>query len=57
MDWTNNGDLFWQGDYNGSPSGGRYTNWGIQPDNAGGAENASSDGASLTGQSLSMTLA
>lgn len=37
--WTNNGDLFWQGDYNGSPSGGRYTNWGIQPDNAGGAEN------------------
>ena len=38
--WTNNGDLFWQGDFNGSPVGGRYTNWGIQPDNAGGAENA-----------------
>ena len=38
--WTNNGDPFWQGDFNGSPVGGRYTNWGIQPDNAGGAENA-----------------
>ena len=38
--WTNNGDPFWQGDFNGSPVGGRYTNWGIQPENAGGAENA-----------------
>ena len=38
--WINNGDRFWQGDFNGSPVGGRYTNWGIQPDNAGGAENA-----------------
>ncbi len=38
--WTNNGDLFWQGDFNGAPVNGRYTNWGIQPDNAGGAENA-----------------
>ena len=38
--WSNNGDLFWQGDFNGSPVGGRYTNWGIQPDNAGGTENA-----------------
>ena len=38
--WTNNGDPFWQGDFNGSPVGGRYTNWGIQPDNAGGGENA-----------------
>ena len=38
--WTNNGDPFWQGDFNGQAIGGRYTNWGIQPDNAGGNENA-----------------
>ena len=38
--WTNNGDPFWRGDFNGSPVGGRYANWGIQPDNLGGAENA-----------------
>ena len=38
--WTNNGDLFWKGDFNGAPVNGRYTNWGIQPDNAGGSENA-----------------
>ena len=38
--WSNNGDLFWKGDFNGAPVNGRYTNWGIQPDNAGGAENA-----------------
>lgn len=38
--WSNNGDRFWQGDFNGSSVAGRYTNWGIQPDNAGGAENA-----------------
>ena len=38
--WTNNSDLFWRGDFNGSSVGGRYSNWGLQPDNAGGAENA-----------------
>ena len=38
--WTNNGDPFWQGDFNGSPVDGRYTSWGIQPDNLGGAENS-----------------
>ena len=38
--WTNNGDLFWQGDFNGAPVSGSYTNWGIQPDDAAGAENA-----------------
>lgn len=38
--WSNNGDHFWQGDYNGSPVPDRYTNWGVQPDNATGAENA-----------------
>ena len=38
--WSNNGDRFWQGDFNGSPIAGRYNNWGVQPDNAGGAENA-----------------
>ena len=38
--WSNNGDPFWQGDFNGKPVAGRFTNWGVQPDNAGGAENA-----------------
>jgi hypothetical protein len=38
--WSNNGDPFWQGDFNGKAIAGRYTNWGVQPDNAGGAENA-----------------
>ncbi len=38
--WSNNGDPFWRGDFNGKPIAGRYTNWGVQPDNAGGAENA-----------------
>lgn len=38
--WMNNGDPFWQGDFNGAPVGGRYANWGVQPDNAGGSENA-----------------
>ena len=38
--WTNNGDQFWQGDFNGKSVGGRYTNWGIQPDNARGGENS-----------------
>ncbi|MDA7595381.1 Ig-like domain-containing protein [Luminiphilus sp.] len=38
--WSNNGDPFWRGNFNGKPVAGRYTNWGVQPDNAGGAENA-----------------
>ena len=38
--WTNNGDLFWRGDFNGAPVNGRFTNWGVQPDNLGGVENA-----------------
>jgi hypothetical protein len=38
--WSNNGDPFWRGDFNGKPIAGRYTNWGVQPDNAGGTENA-----------------
>ena len=37
--WSNNGDQFWAGDFNGSPIGGLYSNWGIQPDSAGGLEN------------------
>ena len=36
--WSNNGDPFWSGDFNGSPISGRYTNWGVQPDSATGAE-------------------
>ena len=38
--WSNNGDLFWRGDFNGAPVNGRFANWGVQPDNLGGAENA-----------------
>jgi hypothetical protein len=38
--WSNNGDPFWRGNFNGKPIAGRFTNWGVQPDNAGGAENA-----------------
>jgi hypothetical protein len=38
--WSSNGDPFWQGNFNGSPVGGRYTNWGVQPDNVGGVENS-----------------
>ena len=38
MDWSNNGDQFWSGDFNGSGVDDRYTNWGIQPDSATGAE-------------------
>ena len=36
--WSNNGDPFWSGDFNGSPVSGRYTNWGVQPDSASGNE-------------------
>jgi len=38
--WLNNGDPFWLGDFNGSSVGGRYHNWGVQPDNATGSEDA-----------------
>ena len=38
--WTDNGDLFWRGDCNGSSVAERYSNLGVQPDNAGGMENA-----------------
>lgn len=33
-----NGDQFWMGDFNGSPVGGLYTNWGREPDNSGGQD-------------------
>ena len=36
--WSNNGDQFWQGDFNGSGIKGRYSNWGVQPDSATGSE-------------------
>lgn len=36
--WSNNGDQFWQGDFNGAPKNGLYSNWGVQPDSANGAE-------------------
>jgi len=38
--WINNGDTFWYGDFNGSPIAGRYNNWGIQPDDQTGSEDA-----------------
>ena len=38
--WINNGDAFWYGDFNGSPIGGRYNNWGIQPDDETGIQDA-----------------
>lgn len=38
--WENNGDVFWSGDFNGGPVGGRYNNWGIQPDSGSGNEDA-----------------
>ena len=38
--WLNNGDPFWLGDFNGSSVGGRYHNWGVQPDDATGNEDA-----------------
>lgn len=38
--WSNNGDRFWSGDFNGSGVADRYTNWGVQPDNATGEEDA-----------------
>jgi len=38
--WSNGGEQFWAGDFNGSPVSGRYSNWGVQPDDAGGSEDA-----------------
>lgn len=36
--WSNNSDQFWEGDFNGTPKNGLYSNWGVQPDSASGAE-------------------
>lgn len=40
--WDGNNDgagaQFWQGDFNGSPVGGLYNNWGDEPDDAGGQD-------------------
>ncbi len=41
--WSNNGDQFWEGDFNGTAKNGLYSNWGVQPDSASGAE----DGAAM----------
>ena len=38
--WSDNGDQFWEGDFNGKPVGGLYTNWGVQPDSGSGDEDA-----------------
>jgi len=38
--WSDNGDQFWQGDFNGAPVDGRFTNWGVQPDSSSGEEDA-----------------
>ena len=42
--WSNNGDQFWEGDFNGTSKNGLYSNWGVQPDSASGAE----DGAAMS---------
>ncbi len=41
--WSNNGDQFWEGDFNGTAKNGLYSNWGVQPDSASGDE----DGAAM----------
>lgn len=38
--WSDNGDQFWEGDFNGKSTGGFYSNWGVQPDSASGDEDA-----------------
>lgn len=38
--WSDNGEQFWEGDFNGYSVGGLFTNWGVQPDNATGDEDA-----------------
>ena len=38
--WSDNGDQFWEGDFNGTPVGGLFTNWGVQPDSSTGNEDA-----------------
>ena len=48
--WEDNGAQFWQGDVTGGPVGGLYNNWGDEPDNFGGAQNAL--GISLNGWPL-----
>ena len=36
--WSTSGEQFWAGDFNGDAVSGRYTNWGVQPDDAGNSE-------------------
>jgi len=38
--WSNNDEPFWSGDFNGSSVDGSYHNWGVQPDDATGLEDA-----------------
>jgi len=42
--WVNNDESFWSGDFNGYSVGGLFNNWGVQPDNANGNEDALSMG-------------
>lgn len=44
--WSNNGEQFWSGDFNGTSVSGQYSNWGVQPDNYGGSEDALAIGLS-----------
>lgn len=44
--WSNNGEQFWSGDFNGTAVSGQYSNWGVQPDNYGGSEDALAIGLS-----------
>lgn len=38
--WENGGNQFWQGDASGAPIGGLYNNWGNEPDDFGGQQDA-----------------
>ena len=42
--WEDNQAQFWSGNYTGSPVGGLYNNWGDEPDNFGGQQNAAAIG-------------
>ena len=54
--WENNGDVFWSGDFNGGPVGGRFNNWGFSP-TARQVTRTLLQSVSLIGPSLFMTLA
>ena len=44
--WVSNDEAFWLGDFNGYSVGGLFSNWGVQPDDATGNEDALAMGLS-----------